>query len=206
MGKNFAEIFLKYLEKRKEIEKEYSKQMKIVIDKFSYKVELEIGTMLDAWNCLKVESTSLADSRTQFLDNIDKIIEQVTNHLKEEKKERSLLEGRGTKLERELSTAEDNMKRAKSKYYTACKGQEKSKESIEKEKQKGGNVSKLQRGLDKDERKTEKADNEYKASVNSLKQAQDKYYDSDMPALLREYEQFEVKRIESTKKFFFKFL
>jgi len=54
-------------------------------------------------------------------------------------------------------------------------------------------------------KKTEKADNEYKASVNSLKQAQDKYYDTDMPALLREYEQFEVKRIESTKKFFLNF-
>jgi len=156
-GEKFCRDFLKYLEKRKEIEKEYSKQMKGLLEKFTYKVELEIGTTLDAWNCLKTESNTLGDSTTQFVDNIDKIIEQVTNHLKEEKKERSVLEARGTKLAKELSTAEENMKRAKNKYYTACKAQEKAKESIEKEKQKGGNVSKLQRGLDKDEKKNRKS-------------------------------------------------
>jgi len=75
---------------------------------------------------------------------------------------------------------------------------------LDKEKQKNGSsVPKLQKTLDKDEKKkTEKCDNEYKVSVSNLAQAQDKFYDNDMPMLLKEFEIHDEKRIGLTKEYF----
>jgi len=138
---------------------------------------------------------------------LKKVIETVNNHIKEDKKkERATLVARGTKLVKELNTSDENMKKAKSKFFSNCKSQEKSYESIEKEKVKGGNTAKLQKAYDKDIRKTEKSDNEYKAMVNALKQAQDKYYDSEMPALLKEFQAFEYKRVQTTKEVFLDYI
>jgi len=56
--------------------------------------------------------------------------------------------------------------------------------------------------LIKTKKKTEKCDNEYKVSVSNLAQAQDKFYDNDMPMLLKEFEIHDEKRIGLTKEYF----
>jgi len=54
-------------------------------------------------------------------------------------------------------------------------------------------------------KKTDKSENEYKGSVGILIQTQDNFYDTEMPAVLREFEQHDEKRIELTKDFFIEF-
>jgi len=54
-------------------------------------------------------------------------------------------------------------------------------------------------------KKTDKCENEYKGSVGMLIQTQDRFYDNDMPDLLRDFELHDEKRIELTKDFFIEF-
>jgi len=54
--------------------------------------------------------------------------------------------------------------------------------------------------LKKDKEKANLADEEYRKTVITLAKHQDKYYQEDMPALLKEFENFERARILYTKK------
>jgi len=37
-----------------------------------YKSDFEIGTMLQSWNTMKIETNAIADNRLQLCDNIEK--------------------------------------------------------------------------------------------------------------------------------------
>jgi len=116
-----------------------------------------------------------------------------------------MLVAKGNKLVSDLAKTEDAMKRARQKYVEARKKQDRSQEVLQKGKVSGNSVAKLQKTAEKDEKKADKADNEYRISVNALKVAQDKFHDSDMPALLREFEQHEEKRLNITREYFITF-
>jgi len=87
-GEKFYKDYLKYLQKRHEIEKEYAKQLKALVEKF--KTDNEIGTVQSSWNFIKIETNVVADSRLQFAENIEKLIEKLQNTMKEEKKKKGL--------------------------------------------------------------------------------------------------------------------
>lgn len=89
--------------------------------------------------------------------------------------------------------------------------------SLDKAKQTGDTKKEgsAQKQYEKDENKADRADNEYatckeqgdrrtngrryRITVNNLKVAQDQYYDTDLPALLREFEAYEKARSDSTR-------
>jgi len=151
-GEKFYKDYLKYLKKRNEIEKEYAKKLKELIDRF--KTENEIGTLQQSWIFIKDETNSIADNRVQFSENIEKIIEKLTNTMKEEKKERALLVARGTRLVKDLKSAEEDVKKTKKEYEGSLSKQNKAKELLDKEKQKGGSsVAKMQKSLESNEKK-----------------------------------------------------
>jgi len=109
---------------------------------------------------------------------------------------------RGDKYFLELAKTEESMKKARAKYVEARKKQDRSQEAVQKAKAAGSSVNKPQKVAEKDEKRADKSDTEYHQSVNNLKVAQDQYYDEDMPALLREFEQFEENRLKVTRDYF----
>jgi len=168
----------------------------------SFKNDLEIGTMQSCWHGLRDETQSLSDVRQTFCKELEEMINTISNNIKEDKKNRALLVAKGDKLVSELGKTEDAMKKARAKYVEARKRQDRSQEAVQKAKAAGSSVTKFQKGAEKDERKADKADNEYRISVNNLKLAQDKFYDVDMPSLLKEFEQHEDKRLQETRDYF----
>jgi len=60
--------------------------------------------------------------------------------------------------------------------------------------------------LKRKKKKADKSDNEYRISVNNLKAAQDKYFDADMPSLLKDFESHEKTRLEKVKDYIKKYI
>lgn len=203
-GEGFVGAILRYFTKRHKVELEYAKSMEHLASGME---ELEIGSTKELWLSVQRETKTAGDERTKFCDHLVELTTSVANNLKEEKKNRIALVAKGQKLVAELAKTEDTMKKARAKYVDARKQQAKAQMAAEKEKGKAGSTAaKLQKAAEKDEKRADKADNEYRISVNSLKQAQDKFYDQEMPALLREFEEHEKKRLENVRVFIQKFV
>lgn len=199
-GINFTQGFLKYLQRRLEIELKYSRNLQALQETF--KSELEIGTMESCWNGLRDETQNLHETRQTFCKDLEDLINTILTNLKEDKRNRALLVDKGNKLVSELGKTEEIMKKARAKYVDARKKQDRSLEAVQKAKSSGSSVTKSQKASEKDEKRADKADNEYRQSVNNLKVAQDRFYDTDMPALLREFEQLEEKRLQMSRDYF----
>jgi len=202
-GEKFTAAVQKYLQKRHETEAKYARSLQHLSECF--KIDLEIGSMLACWHGLRDETANLAESRQAFCDQIQELINTMTNSLKEDKKNRAMLVAKGNKYVSELAKTEDAMKKARAKYVDLRKKQDRSQEALQKAKSTGSSVNKLQKAAEKDEKKADKSDNEYRISVNALKVAQDKFHDTDMPALLREFEQHEERRLQVTREYFHTF-
>jgi len=202
-GEKFTAAVQKYLQKRHETEAKYARSLQHLSECF--KIDLEIGSMLACWHGLRDETANLAESRQAFCDQIQELINTMTNSLKEDKKNRAMLVAKGNKYVSELAKTEDAMKKARAKYVDLRKKQDRSQEALQKAKSTGSSVNKLQKAAEKDEKRADKSDNEYRISVNTLKQAQDKFHDVDMPALLREFEQHEERRLQVTREYFHTF-
>jgi len=199
-GEKFTAVIQKYLQKRHETESKYARNLQHLNECF--KTDLEIGTTLVCWQGLRDETQNLADARQAFCDQILELINTITNNLKEDKKNRAMLVAKGNKYVSELAKTEDAMKKARAKYVDLRKKQDRSQEAVQKAKSTGSSVNKLQKAAEKDEKRADKSDNEYRISVNTLKVAQDKFHDVDMPALLREFEQHEERRLQVTREYF----
>jgi len=199
-GISFTQALLKYLYKRQEIELKYSRNLNTLFQES--KTELEIGTMQSCWLSLRDETHCLSEKRLNFCKEIEEMINNVINTIKNDKRNRALLVARGDKYIIELAKTEESMKKARAKYVEARKKQDRSQEAVQKAKAAGSSVNKPQKVAEKDEKRADKSDTEYHQSVNNLKVAQDKYYDEDMPALLREFEEFEENRLKVTRDYF----
>jgi len=199
-GEKFTAAIQKYLQKRHETESKYARSLLHLNECF--KIDLEIGSTQVCWHGLRDETQILADARQTFCEQIQDLINTITNNLKEDKKNRAILVAKGNKYVSELAKTEDAMKKARAKYVELRKKQDRSQEAVQKAKSTGSSVNKLQKAAEKDEKRADKSDNEYRISVNSLKVAQDKFHDVDMPALLREFEQHEERRLQVTREYF----
>jgi len=204
-GEQFVGAILRYFTKRQKLELEYAKALEHLAE--GMKEEQEIGTTKELWLTLQAETKTLGEERIKFTEKLMELTTTVANDLRDGKRNRTVLVQRGTKLVTDLAKTEDIMKKSRTKYCEARKMQSKSVQSVDKAKQTGSsNTAKLQKAAEKDEKRADKSDNEYRISVNNLKAAQDKYYDTDMPNLLRDFEAHEKMRLEKVKEYIKKFV
>jgi len=199
-GEEFTKTMIKYFEKRLEIEQKYSKSLAAMNSIFN--PEREDATTKDCWSSLRDETTQLAKDREVFSVDLAKLIEEIKAQLNIDKKNRLDLWAKGKKLVKDLKNTTDLMDEARKKYVTARKTQQASDEQYKKFKVQNqpAKVDKAEKQLKKDKEKANSADEEYRKAVVTLARHQDKYYQEDMPALLKEFESFERTRIIYTKK------
>eukprot|EP01121_Diplochlamys_sp_Union-15-3_P015751 TRINITY_DN525_c0_g1_i7.p1 TRINITY_DN525_c0_g1~~TRINITY_DN525_c0_g1_i7.p1 ORF type:complete len:448 (-),score=108.04 TRINITY_DN525_c0_g1_i7:57-1400(-) len=163
-------------------------------------------TLNEAWLTIKQESESVANAHQQYAGKLlTDIHDGVSDSLKDDKKKITTLISQGQKLEKELQGAEANLDKSNQKYIKLRKGQEKSLEECTKAKAGQGNPQKAQKKYDSDTKRADKADNEYARSVKDLKAVQDKFYDHEMPKILRDLQSIEEERIHSTQKWLLKY-
>jgi len=203
-GEQFVGAILRYFTKRQKLELDYAKALDHLAD--GMKEEQEIGTTKEMWTTLQAETKTLGEERTKCTEKLMDLTTTVANDLREGKRNRTVLVTRGQKLVTDLAATEAVMKKARTKYCDARKLQQKSIQTVEKAKSAGSNVAKLQKDAEKNEKRAEKSDNEYRISVNNLKGAQDKFYESDMPALLKDFQEHERMRLEKVREYIQKFI
>jgi len=198
--KGIKYVSQKLREKRLENRKtQHNRQMKPLQNKLIWFKE----HLLDQQSLTEEEMIELSILYTKRNDEeLEEMITTITNNLKEDKRNRALLVAKGDKLVSELGKTEEAMKKARAKYVDARKKQDRAQEGVQKAKASGSSITKLQKAAEKDERRADKADNEYRISVKNLKLAQDKFHDQDMPALLRDFEVYEEKRLKHTQDYF----
>eukprot|EP01128_Nolandella_sp_AFSM9_P003625 TRINITY_DN1578_c0_g2_i1.p1 TRINITY_DN1578_c0_g2~~TRINITY_DN1578_c0_g2_i1.p1 ORF type:complete len:562 (+),score=185.55 TRINITY_DN1578_c0_g2_i1:40-1686(+) len=205
-GEKFSSDFIKMLEKRAKCELAYVKNLLSLHKSLG---EEEIGSIAAVWDSQKVEVDSLQQLHATLAENLTALAATMKNSLLEDRKERALLVAKGLKLLKDLQSVEDTMKKTRNTYVNLRKKQDHTLANLQKEKAKNAESKKvgdLQKTFEKDEKKADKSDNEYRITVNNLKSAQDQFYDHDFPALLREFEAFEKKRSITTAKFFEQFV
>lgn len=200
-GEEFTKTVLKYMEKRHEIELKYSAGLGKMNSIFS---EREDGTTKDCWSTFGAETAALSQDRANFVADIDSVINSLKQQMAEDRKTRLDIVAKGKKLVKDLANSDDLCSKARAKYVTARKNQQKSDEKYKALKVKGvqKNIEAAEKALKKDKDVANAADDEYRKTVIALAKHQDKYYTEDMPALLKEFEAFERARILSTKRLF----
>jgi len=204
-GEEFTRQCIKYMEKRKEVEEKYAQGLSKMSTLFS---DREDGTTKDCWNAFGAETTVLSKDRETFVVDIEGIIQGMRDQLVLDRKTRTDLVTKGKKLVKDLANSEDLCTKARAKYVSARKQQQKSDEYYKALKVKGiqKSIEKAEKTLKKDKEVANAADDEYRKTVIALAKHQDKYYTEDMPSLLKEFEAFERTRILNTKRSFGSFV
>jgi hypothetical protein len=200
-GEEFTKTVIKYMEKRHEIEQKYGAGLGKMNSIFS---EREDGTTKECWSTFGAETAALAQDRGNFVADIESVIQSLKQQMAEDRKTRLDIVAKGKKLVKDLANSDDLCSKARTKYVTARKNQQKSDEKYKALKVKGvqKNIEAAEKALKKDKEVANAADDEYRKTVIALAKHQDKYYTEDMPALLKEFESFERARILSTKRLF----
>eukprot|EP01130_Rhizamoeba_saxonica_P015414 TRINITY_DN6918_c0_g1_i2.p1 TRINITY_DN6918_c0_g1~~TRINITY_DN6918_c0_g1_i2.p1 ORF type:complete len:484 (+),score=161.55 TRINITY_DN6918_c0_g1_i2:19-1470(+) len=202
LGENmekFSREVLKYINKKVDLEGNHVKSSRRVLNSFSE--DVEFGSMLDCWLELKKQQLEIEETRSNMVTGLEEVANTMSNWIKEEKKERTTLVARGTKLIKDLSNVEDIMKKTRAKYVSCREKQDKAVQQLEQAQALGPAPNKLIKAADKEEKKADKSDNEYRISVNNLKAAQDQFYEEDMPNLLNDFQDHFHERNETLKKF-----
>jgi hypothetical protein len=200
-GEEFTKTVIKYMEKRHEIEQKYGAGLGKMNSIFT---EREDGTTKECWATFGAETAALASDRGNFVADIESVIQSLKQQMAEDRKTRLDIVAKGKKLVKDLANSDDLCSKARTKYVTARKNQQKSDEKYKALKVKGvqKNIEAAEKALKKDKEVANAADDEYRKTVIALAKHQDKYYAEDMPALLKEFEAFERARILSTKRLF----
>jgi len=198
-GKNFVTEVYNFMKKRREIELEYAKKLNALVK--SVKVG-DAGTLDSAWCVVKTETDSIANAHSTCAERLGTEVETTQkNWLTETAKTRKELKANGKKLVSQLQAAQSTVEKAKAKY----EGSRKKQDAVQAEANADPNP-KNQKKLQAEVKNAEKADDEYKKSVEKLKNMESRFYDSEMPQILAELQSMEEARVAMMKTSFNSFV
>jgi len=187
-GKTFTKEMAIYFKKRAALERDYAKKM-AELCKAKTKAS-EIGTLDKAWTNLKSETENLAKAHSTLADAFANNVEaDLTNWISQSNSNRKKLYTSGTKLLSDLRRQQGNLGKSKSKYETHRKKQDTFEAEV-------SSNPKVTKKLNAEKKNAEKADDDYKKQITALQDLENRFYDTEMPQILREIEQLEKERIE----------
>jgi len=191
-GKKFVSEVQNFMKKRREIEQEYAKKLNSLVK--SFKVN-DAGTLDQSWTVVKNETDAIANAHNALAERLGTEVEQVQKTwLTETAKNRKKLKKSGKKLLSELQAAQSGVEKAKSKF----EGSRKKQDAVQAEANADPNP-KNQKKLQGEVKNAEKADDEYKKAVEKLKSMESRFYDLEMPQILKDLQSMEEGRISMMK-------
>jgi len=203
--KSLADISA-YFKKLSKAENNYYKEITSICrsneNKLWRKTDQEIGTFAAAWNTFHEEILKIAqqhEDMSQLYVNestiLDKYIREKTNTKKQLMKD-------GSKLTRELNDALSNLKRSEEAYYRDHKSADALEATYNTKKSepnaKAKEIEKLNKKATEARDKCKNSDVNYQKMLDAANNAQNKFYSTDMPHLLQ---QFQVQEEDKTAYF-----
>jgi len=173
--------------------------------------EKEIGTLRDCWETLNNEIDNIANRHQLFATQIiANVSQEIADYVKEKEVERKRLVTEGMKCTKDYKDVITALKKAQATYYSKCREAETAQQQHEKAKTDPSIKPKeLNKFLSKSQKAMEvatAADAEYKKMIKKANSKQSKFYELEMPALLKDFQTFEEDRITFLKNMFNKFL
>jgi hypothetical protein len=201
-GERFERDFARFVKKLHEIEETYSSSLLKLVK--SLELNLEIGSVNEAWLAIRNEYEVIANVHSTLATKLDTEVQgPLIEQIKEGKKSRSATLSKGHQLCRDLVQAEAIMTKERKKYVKLRKLQDSCQEELNRaQQQNSSSIPKIQKKLEETIKKADKADTDYSNAVNNLKMMQDRFYDSEMPQVLKELENLEVQRMNKMRDLF----
>jgi len=152
-GKKFVTEVHAFMKKRREIELEYAKKLNGLVKSVKF---ADAGTLDSAWNVVKSETDSIANSHSAFAERLGAEVElSQKTWLTDTVKTRKELKANGKKLLSQLQAAQSAVEKAKAKY----EGSRKKQDAVQAEANADPNP-KNQKKLQTEVKNAEKADDE----------------------------------------------
>jgi hypothetical protein len=201
-GEKFSKEVAKFLKKLHEIEEAYSTSLLKLVRNLD--LNGESGTTNECWATVKNEYEAVANTHSQFAQKVlAEVHDPFSKQTTEDRKGRALTIANGRKLTKDLLHAQDEMIKERKDYIKMRQMEDKTKEELQKAQQaNSSSVPKVQKKLEETTKKADKSDTDYSHSVNNLKAVQDRFYDNEMPAILKQMESHENSRLSQTKDVF----
>eukprot|EP01102_Stenamoeba_stenopodia_P005724 TRINITY_DN1645_c0_g1_i4.p1 TRINITY_DN1645_c0_g1~~TRINITY_DN1645_c0_g1_i4.p1 ORF type:complete len:547 (+),score=112.75 TRINITY_DN1645_c0_g1_i4:170-1810(+) len=199
-GKKFSEEISVLFKKLAEIERDYSKKLATALKSANSALApetIESGSVLEAWQVIKRETENTAKKHNDFADAlISGVSEPLAAWNKENSKARHKLKADGTKLVKDMIAGEQKVNKAKQAFEVAKRTLETTERSLKRDTKK----------LAVDSKRAEQADSQYLEAVNSQKEIELKFYDTEMPKILNDLEALEVSRRNTVKAGFTRYV
>ncbi|KAL6059323.1 E3 ubiquitin-protein ligase sh3rf3 [Balamuthia mandrillaris] len=191
-GKRFAKEVETFVKKRAEIERDYAKKLSSLLRSTK---ATDAGTLAQAWVSMQAETENISKAHQDLGDRLQtEVADTIKQWITDSEQQRKSLKAQGKKLEGELQRAQVGVEKAKLKFEASRKKQDALSAEA-----KSDASSKMQKKLTAETKMAEKADIEYKQSVEKLQQLETKFYDTEMPQILRDLEAIEHKRLDVLK-------
>lgn len=161
------------------------------------------GTVKEAWVTIFQALEDVANKHEYFSQQLSKeLSEGMNGFVKDKEVVRKRLTADGQKLTKDFKTQLESLAKSKSNYVKLSKEAEAANSAVSKAQYEPSQQKKLPGLQTKAQQATEKAtagDTEYKDMLKTTNSKQHEYYNTEMPNLLNEFQQFEEERIEYTK-------
>eukprot|EP01117_Protostelium_nocturnum_P006594 TRINITY_DN2374_c0_g1_i2.p1 TRINITY_DN2374_c0_g1~~TRINITY_DN2374_c0_g1_i2.p1 ORF type:complete len:481 (-),score=214.23 TRINITY_DN2374_c0_g1_i2:235-1677(-) len=160
----------------------------------------EVGSTFSSWEGIFSELEKKADFHNQLATKIENELSlAISNFIKEKTKTKKKLDMDSDKLRKDLKAQHENLSKSRTKYVSAVKESEAQEKLCNDPNQKPSNIPKLETKRRQLVEKAEQADKDYTQTLATTNQKQSEYYQTTMPALLREYQDFEEERVKFMK-------
>eukprot|EP01104_Vermistella_antarctica_P013773 TRINITY_DN4222_c0_g2_i1.p1 TRINITY_DN4222_c0_g2~~TRINITY_DN4222_c0_g2_i1.p1 ORF type:complete len:508 (-),score=126.78 TRINITY_DN4222_c0_g2_i1:184-1707(-) len=200
-GKKFTDNFASFLTKLSQIERDYSRKIQSLCKGMN---EQDTGTLNQSWMTVRFEIESMGKKHGEIADSVQQnVAEPINAFVKETKAPRIALRDRGTKLIKDLASAEHRLKSAKTAFERDRKKQDESQDDYDKAQPQSKQIDKLAKKLQGAIKDAQAADKKYTDSVSHLNETQTRFQDTEMPKILDDLEEMERRRINTFKQCFF---
>eukprot|EP01087_Luapelamoeba_hula_P024536 TRINITY_DN937_c0_g1_i1.p1 TRINITY_DN937_c0_g1~~TRINITY_DN937_c0_g1_i1.p1 ORF type:complete len:508 (-),score=137.72 TRINITY_DN937_c0_g1_i1:123-1646(-) len=206
--KSFGEIqsfFKKFAATEAGYAKELSRLSKTVDPKLWRRTGKELGTLANCWNQLHNEIDRLAKAHEELAATITRdVVNELGTWIKEKEKTQINLNKSGTKLRKDMNDTLRSLKEAKENYYKLHKSSDQANATYSTKKNepqiKPKEVDKLKKKANEARERATAADSNYKKVLEKANAHQTKFYTSEMPSLLDEFQRFEEDKTACYKK------
>eukprot|EP01094_Clydonella_sp_ATCC50884_P012269 TRINITY_DN2226_c0_g1_i1.p1 TRINITY_DN2226_c0_g1~~TRINITY_DN2226_c0_g1_i1.p1 ORF type:complete len:512 (-),score=199.42 TRINITY_DN2226_c0_g1_i1:156-1691(-) len=169
-------------------------------------VAIELGSVKNSWETTHNELDVLSTKHTTFGNQLAEMSNTVRNWTKDATSSRAKVVSKGQALTKEVASVMAALDKAKKDYESKCKSAESAAAALAKSRSEGTTkpkeLAKLQSKSTKAMDAAKAADNEYKKQLEAANGKQTSFYQSEMPGVLSEFEDWETQRLNFMRELF----
>lgn len=200
---------LGFFRKMAAMEKKFGSELQGMSRRYSVSKLLneELGTIRAGWGSIQQELDNIGSKHHSLSESITKtLVDALSVYIKKKEADQKKLVKDGVKISREMKSSLSDLASAKSKFFSACKSADSAAGTCSKAKAEGTlkpkEINKLSQKATKSADLANVAEKEYQKQLEKTNQKQHHYYETDLPCLLKLFQEWEEERASFLKQHF----